>query len=181
MKLTPFLLFAAILTITTSCSKSVANASKESMRPQQAKTKLEERIKQSGTATADLTLAQGVRLMLDFYRDVRAQGVDLDEDGDMLLFQWGTYDWDGTGRTFQCDITRQFIKAGSGGDDGMTQLSFTFHFQPSPELEKMAKGNKWCNVPKELKKFEKFITDSEAFKAVSEAKPAKVEIHYGGV
>jgi hypothetical protein len=103
MKLTPLLLLAATLTIATSCSKSDANASKESMRPQQAKTKLEERIKQSGTPTADLTLAQGVRLMLDFYRDVRAQGVDLDDDGDMLLFQWGTYDWDGAGRTFQCD------------------------------------------------------------------------------
>jgi len=181
MKTIPFLLLAATLSIATSCSKSDANAPKESMRPQQAKTKLEERIKQSGTSTSDLTLAQGVRLMLDFYRDVRAQGVDLDDDGDMLLFQWGTYDWDGTGRTFQCDITRQFIKAGSGGDDSMTQLSFTFHFQPSPEFEKIAKGNKWCSVPKELKKFEKFITDSEAFKAVSEARPAKVEIHYGGV
>jgi hypothetical protein len=63
----------------------------------------------------------------------------------------------------------------------MTQLSFTFHFKPSPEFDKIAKGNKWCNIPKELKQFEKFITDSEAFKAVSEAKPTKVEIHYGGV
>ncbi len=181
MKLIPLLILAASLTITTSCSSSDANTAKESMRPHQAKAKLEERVKQSGTPTSDLTLAQGIRLMLDFYQDIRAQGCDLDDDGDMLLFQWGTYDWDGTGPTFQSDITRQFIKAGSEGDDGMTQLSFTFHFPPTAELERIHSGNKWCSVPKKLPKFEKFITDSEAFKAVADTLPSKVEIHYGGV
>lgn len=121
MKLIPLLLLVASLTIMISFPKSDANTSKESMRPNQAKEKLEERIKQAGTPTSDLTLPQGIQLMLDFYRDVRTQGCDLDDDGDMLLFQWGTYDWDGTGPTFQCDITRQFIKAGSEGDDGQTQ------------------------------------------------------------
>jgi hypothetical protein len=34
----------------------------------------------------------GVPAMLRFYADVRANGCK-DADRDMLLFQWGTYDW----------------------------------------------------------------------------------------
>jgi hypothetical protein len=32
--------------------------------------------------------------MLELYSDVRADGCDLEQDGDMLLYQWGTYAWD---------------------------------------------------------------------------------------
>ncbi len=176
MKTISFLLVAATLTILISYSKTDGNTLKQSMRPQEAEIKLEERIQQSGTPKTDLTLAQGVRLMLDFYRDVRAQGVDLNDGGDMLLFQWGIYDFDRTGPTFQCDITRQFIEAGAHDDEGMTQLSFTFHFQPSPVFEKIPEGNKWCSGLNELNEFEKFITNTEAFKSVSGARPLKVSI-----
>jgi hypothetical protein len=31
--------------------------------------------------------------MIEFYVDVRADDVRLDDDGDMFLFQWGTWDW----------------------------------------------------------------------------------------
>jgi len=55
------------------------------MTPENAKTELEKRIKQSGVAMSELTPAQGIRLMLDFYRDVRADHCEIEEDGDMLL------------------------------------------------------------------------------------------------
>lgn len=151
------------------------------MKPHQAKSKFEEFIENSGTATSDITLKKGISLMSEFYREVRAQGCDLDFDGDMLLFQWGIYNWDGSGATFQCDITRQFIQGESEGNDGMTQLSFTFHFATTAELEKIPPGNTWCNDPTDLLEFEKFIYDSDAFKAVNDATPSKVEINYGGV
>ena len=54
------------------------------MKPKEAKTELEKLIRQSGTPKSDLTPAQGIRLMLDFYRDVRADGCKFDEDGDLL-------------------------------------------------------------------------------------------------
>ena len=44
-----------------------------------------------------LAAAEALELMAAFYRDVRAEDCDLDADGDMLLFQWGVYDW-GTAR-----------------------------------------------------------------------------------
>lgn len=74
------------------------------MKPADVKTELEQRI----SSLSDLTPADGFRLMLDGYRDIRVEGCDLEADGDMLLFQWGTYDF-GTGETFELNLTRQFL------------------------------------------------------------------------
>jgi hypothetical protein len=121
--------------------------------------------------------------MLDFYRDVRADGCKLDNDGDMLLFQWGTYKFGG-GPSFQFDITRQLYlgeSAGGGGDSAISQLSFTFHFTPSAQLDAVKEGNKWCRKPDELISFESFITGSDAYRAIATAKSTKVTLEYGGV
>ena len=150
------------------------------MKSKNAKKELEKLIKKSGIAMSSLTPAQGVRLMLDFYRDVRADGCELDGDGDMVLFQWGTYDF-GEGKSFQFDLTRQFMVAESEHDDAMSQLSFTFHFTPSAELAKLKDGNKWCSTLDELEEFESFITDSGAYGVVATAQPMKVTLNYGGV
>ena len=181
MKRTPIFSLISALTITISCAKGNTITSKKDIKPNQAKATLEEHIKLDGTPKSNITLAQDTRIMLDFDRDIRAQGCDLEDDGDMLLFQWCTYDWDGDGPTFQCDITRQFIKIGADGDDGMTQLSFTFHFPPTAELERILSGNKWCDMPDELPEFEYFITQSAPDKALADTPPSKVEIHYGEV
>ena len=132
---------------------------------------------------SSLTPTQGIRLMLDFYRDIRADGCELDADGDMLLFQWGTYDFTGE-RSFQFDITRQFTIAepeDEDDDSAMSQRSFTFHFAPSPQLDALKNGNRWCMSPDELEDFEPFITDSDAHLAIASARAAKVTLEYGGV
>ena len=63
-------------------------------------------------------------MMLAFYGSVRFDDVDLAADGDMLLYQWGAYDW-GEGESFEFDITRQLI-LGTGEDEDIFQLSLTF-------------------------------------------------------
>jgi hypothetical protein len=154
-----------------------------SVNPKDAKKELEKRIKQSGKPMSSLTPTQGIRLMLDFYRDVRADGCELGEDGDMLLFQWGTYDFSGA-RSFQFDITRQFTIAepeDEDDDSAMSQLSFTFHFTPSPQFDAVKDGNRWCMSPDELEDFEAFITGGDSHRAVATAQPAKVTLEYGGV
>jgi hypothetical protein len=150
------------------------------MKTKQAKKELEKIIKQSGKPLSSLTPAQGMRLMLDFYRDIRADGCDLEGDGDMLLFQWGVYDSD-AGRSFQFDLTRQFMLEDCEDDDGMTQLSLTFHFEPSPKLEALADGNQWCHAPDGLGEFETFITGSSAYGSVATASPKNVTLNFGGV
>ncbi len=125
---------------------------------------------------ASLVPAEGIDLMLDFYRDERAEGGCLDDEGDMLLYQWGTDDW-GEGEFFELDITRQFI-TGDEEDDNIRQLSLTFKFPPDKELRRLAEGNRWCQTPDELKKFRAFVAKTPAYKAVGQHKPAKVELDF---
>jgi len=147
------------------------------MTPENAKAELEKRIEQAGTPMSDLTLAEGIRLMLAFYRDVRADNCKLDEDGDMLLFQWG-----GGQGSFECDITRQFIVTHSEDDEpAMSQLSFTFHFASSPQFGAIKSGNHWCYAPDGLADFDTFINTSEVLRAAHAQRAANVTLDYGGV
>lgn len=150
------------------------------MKAKNAKKDFQNLIKKSGTPISSLTPAKGIRLMLDFYRDVRADKCELDEDRDMLLFQWGTYNFS-DGESFQFNLTRQFIVPESEDDDCMSQLSFTFHFPPSPQLANLKSANQWCSTPDDLENFESFITASSAYEAVANATPAKVTLEYGDV
>jgi hypothetical protein len=97
-----------------------------------------------------------VSCMLDFYRDVRAADCQIGDGGDMLLYQWGTYDW-GEGRWFELNITRQFIPLGGGDEENIFQLSVTALYRPSPALDALESGNKWCGSPAELLDFETFV------------------------
>jgi len=115
--------------------------------------------------------------MLDFYRQGRAEECLIDADGDMLLFQWGTYDW-GEGESFEFDITRQ-LTVGDGEDEDIFQLSLTFKFEPTAPLRQLGAGNRWCHSPEELEEFRKFIYGSPAFSAVRGEVPSDVDLEYG--
>lgn len=149
------------------------------MKPANAAEELTKRIKASGTPMDELTPAQGLRIMLDFYRDVRAEGCDIDADGDMVLFQWGTYG-EGKKRTFQFDLTRQFILE-EDDDSVMSQLAFTFRFAPTAESDALESNNEWCTTPDELEDFEAFVTGSDAYQSVATVSPTKVTLVYGDV
>lgn len=153
------------------------------MKTETAKKEFENCLKKSGIQLSNLTPASGIQLMLDFYRNVRAEKCNLDEDGDMLLFQWGTYDW-GKGPSFQCNITRQFIATdcSSDPDDSvMSQLSLTFHFPPSEEFNRIESSNRWCNNPGDLMDFQSFIVSTESYRAVADKQPSRVTLDYGEV
>ena len=58
------------------------------MKPKDSKKQLANRMQEAGLKLAKLTADEGFRLMLEFYNDVRADDCPLEEDGDMLLYQW---------------------------------------------------------------------------------------------
>ncbi|MCD4851416.1 hypothetical protein LN996_11395 [Arthrobacter sp. AK01] len=65
----------------------------------------------------------------------------VDEDGDGVLAQFGTYGVRGI-QEFNVDLTRQFIEAGD--DDAPTwQLSCTFYWDPTPETLAMGSDSLW--------------------------------------
>jgi len=134
----------------------------------------------AGSVIDTLSAPQAVELMLRHYGTLRARGCSLEQDGDMLLFQWGAYDW-GDGEHFEFDLTRQFIVEDADGDDGMSQLSLTLQFPPSDALRALSSGNRWCHTPAGLGEFEAFIRGSEAYRVLEHLPPAKVAIGWGGV
>ena len=149
------------------------------MRPSDSKAEFERFLANSGAELSSLTAPDAVRHAIAFYRQVRAEDCPLDESGDMLLYQWGVYDW-GQGETFQFDITRQFILSGTESDEGMSQLSFTLHYTPTEQLRAL-KGSQWCESPAEADACEEFIRGSDAFHAVSPLKPSRVELTWSEV
>ena len=145
------------------------------MKPKQSLKALTERIEATGASLANLTAAEGVAAMLSFYADERADGCDLDEDGDMLLYQWGVYPSGRSGETFQLDITRQFILP---RQDEPYQLSLTFHFPATPKLTKIKPGDEWCSSPDEMKGFRETVLKSPAYRAVAKDAPKRIELDF---
>jgi hypothetical protein len=141
-----------------------------------AKSHFLKRLKAGGLALDKLTLGDGVAAALSFYEEERAEGCDIDQDGDMLLFEWGTFDW-GDGPAFEVSVARQLIATGDE-DDEPRQLRLTFRFKASA-AGTVRSGNRWCESPDVLPAFRKFINRSSAFKAIGETTPTAVELRYG--
>ena len=111
-----------------------------------------------GVAVLATTPQVGFTQMFDFYAGVQVEGCAR-ESGDMLLFQWGAYDW-GNGATYEVNLTRQFIELAKHDDDAISQLSFTFHFSPSDALKRLGEGNRWCESHRQLPEFRQFVLGS---------------------
>lgn len=144
------------------------------MKVASAKKRFLQMIKPTAPQLSSLSPGEGIALMLSFYQDERADGCEIGEDGDMLLYQWGCYDW-GQGEMFEFNITRQFMDA-AGEDEDIRQLSLTFKFKPSESLRKLTDGNRWCRSPDEIREFRSFIESSAAYKAVAKVKAADVTL-----
>jgi hypothetical protein len=114
--------------------------------------------------------------MFSFYRDVRADGCRLESDGDMLLFQWGTYDW-GKGEQFELDITRQLIP-GPGEDEDIWQLHLTFRFASEEILRAQGAGDRWCHSPAELEGFAALVRATPAYAAVMRRSDGIADVAY---
>lgn len=114
--------------------------------------------------------------MVAFFRDVRVEDCDLESDGDMLLFQWGVYDW-GDGMHFEFDVTRQLIPRG-GGDVDIWQLHLTVRFPPHDDLREFGAGDRWCHGIEQLQAFSDFVTSSDAFLAVADRTDGAAALDY---
>jgi hypothetical protein len=117
---------------------------------------------------------------LSFYREVPADGLDESEDSDMLLYQWGVFDF-GRGEHFKFDITRQFITAKGEDDDALSQFRITAYFVPTAEMRQLQASNRWCESKGELGEFEAFIRDSEAYRIAKNAILLKIEASWSYV
>lgn len=134
------------------------------MKLKVAKKAFREYLASKGERLPKLTPARAVVAMTSFYRDVRADGCPIEADGDMLLFEWGIFDW-GSGARFEIDIVRQLI-AEPGDDDDIWQLHLTFRCEPTEALEGLGKGSRWCHSPHDLPDFLAFVESHPIFRAL---------------
>jgi hypothetical protein len=120
-----------------------------------------------------------IKAMINFYIIRRVDDCELDQDGDMLLYQWGTYDW-GQGRWFEFNITRQYMHTG-GEDEDIFQLSLTLKYSATTELDALLSGNRWCRSPLELDDFLEFISSSEPMQKLSQTPCYNAALEYNQV
>jgi hypothetical protein len=129
-----------------------------------ARAAFEGELAQRGLTATTFDAKSLVDLMFDFYTGTRITDADLDEDGDMLLVEWGTYDW-GTGDrpSFQYSVTRQIITSADDIDDQeMLQLRTVVHYAPSPQTELLGSGSRWCPRPDAVGEFRAWLLGTEA-------------------
>ena len=104
-----------------------------------------------------MTPSRALELVLSFYKEARADQCQVADNQDMLLFQWGTYDWGG-GEHFELDMTRQFI-FGDGDDEDIWQFHVRFRFAPGQGFAKLGSGDRWCKSLGDLPDFTRFIRE----------------------
>jgi hypothetical protein len=146
------------------------------MMPSNSVNTFEEFVENRGGSLPRLTARTGVAEMLSFYESVLPTGCT-NENGDMLLFQWGTYDW-GDGTRFEINITRQFIESAAEDDDAISQLRLTFRFPPDKDTAALGNGNRWCHSRSEIHPFREFISSNLAFLAEADVDPPGVSLHH---
>jgi hypothetical protein len=114
--------------------------------------------------------------MLLFFERSRVSDCPIEHGAaDMLLYQWGTYDW-GSGERFELDITRQVIPLPDTPDPDILQLHLVFRFLPTPELRLAGSGNRWCESLGAVESFRNFVLGSAAYQAVASRSDGSVEL-----
>ena len=158
--------------------------------PAQALELYEQLLSSRGCRLETMTPREGVDFVLEFFRSQRFSFRGMD----WLLFQYGTSDW-GAGRQFGFDLTRQLAvepdEDGSDGADtevdaeayegeGMWQLSLTFKFAPTAELEALGESNRWCesHSTATLAEFDSFVRSSAPYRALVDARADVVDLSY---
>ena len=101
----------------------------------------------------------GLRTLIDFYANVRADRCDPDADQDMLLFQWGTHNW-GEGEHFEIDLVRQVMLPEEEDDEAIWQLHLTYRYPASAQLALLGSGDRWCPSPNEAADFARFVLNA---------------------
>jgi hypothetical protein len=150
------------------------------MRTADCRHAFEEQLASRRKTLDTIDASSAVQLMIDFYVAVRTDDVDLENGGDMLLFQWGVHDWGG-GPSFEYDVTRQLIGEvvdENDADDAFWQLSLTLHFVATREAQAIGSGEHWCARLDGVDEFRNFIRDCAATALARRGAPQRVELSF---
>ncbi|MFZ9395780.1 MAG: hypothetical protein ACO25F_06950 [Erythrobacter sp.] len=120
----------------------------------------------------------GFSAMVDWYRSERPLDAEpMDQDGDMLLFQWSSKP-DG----IWVDLTRQVIwldladPDDEEGEPVFMQLSLAYRFSPDAGAALDGSGNRWCHSIAQLDEFLAWMVEEPAYRHAVAQTPIEVEL-----
>ena len=130
-----------------------------------------------GVTMNSLSLSSFPGLFVGYYLDVQFDNLDLENDGDLLLYQYGTYDW-GSDMFFTIDFVRQFCVMPDGElDPDIFQQHITFYFDPHA-FENIQSFNVWSSKCSDVTEFELIIVTSTGFSAAASTESLKQEMFF---
>ena len=129
------------------------------------------------TLTSVLPASDAIELFVKLFQELKVIGItncDYPEN-DMLLYQYGTYNWsDEFGEYFSFDITRQFL---APNEDEPYQLSFELIYEPT-----MFKGinsyNCWSFEYSDIHNFVTHIKTTEGFHRAEQSIPKAYRLRF---
>ena len=149
------------------------------MKPSDSAEALDNHLQRAG-GLESASLGDLISAVIRFYTDCPASGLSEDANSDMLLFQYGCYDW-GDGEMFEVDLTRQFIVADEIDDDAISQLHFTAYFEPDDELRAVGSHDRWCVNHDEVAEFRNEVLNSPALALTAKRHRAKARVDWENV
>ncbi|MFE5208943.1 hypothetical protein [Streptomyces sp. NPDC056600] len=138
---------------------------------------LEAEVRAERRASARLDLEAAWEAFLRFGRQL----FDVSDapDGDGLLFQYGTYDFEGP-PAFTVDLVRQFEILDAEGDHaGYVQLHCEVRFGPEPALEALGSLTSWFfhDGGQDLDAWAREVTERPAWAVVCARTPTAVRVY----
>ncbi|OAI56975.1 hypothetical protein AYO49_03105 [Verrucomicrobiaceae bacterium SCGC AG-212-N21] len=124
----------------------------------------------------DITAEETVRLMLAFYRHVRAPEGLLEEGGDVLHYEWGLSRC-GEAELFHIELSREFTEAGQD-ENNTSRLTIGLHYKPTFTLRAIREGSLWCSSRADEEAFGRSIRSGEAYWALAKLPPAEVALEW---
>ncbi|MGW2445804.1 hypothetical protein, partial [Streptomyces sp. NPDC001675] len=100
-------------------------------------------------------------------------------DVDGLLFQYGTYMFDGP-PTFTLDLTRQFEVSDSDGDhDHYMQVHCELRYELTPDLEALGSFDSWYfhDAGGDLEEWVQGLVERAAWAAIRRLKPTEIRVY----
>ena len=117
------------------------------------------------------TIDNTIEDFINYYNNYSVIKNKKEPDDDMLLFQFGSYDWDGSSEKFEINLTRQFL----GKNDEFIQFSYTAKFNPK-EFESLGSFSSWSIDEDNIEKWISSIKTQEFYNKIKDLKIVDKEI-----
>ena len=138
------------------------------INPKESKKYLEDQV--TGIKISDDAIEKFIR----FFKEYKIKEKLEHEEEDMMLFQYGNYDWqDGNGREFHFNLTRQFEIP---GEDEFLQLKLTLFYDPE-RIGEIESFNSWSVDSADLEVWKKLIKETKGYRISENLRPKRFEIN----